>query len=103
MSVCTPTMASRKSTAPFSDTTPPKKKRRSGDAAALGTTKQEEYYAPGTLSHGGQGSYLAGSPARSDPQSVYHDIRGRAKQAAATSWDDYQNWKRTGVEVNCNE
>ena len=46
---------------------PQKKKRRSGDAAALGMTKEEEYYRSATLSHGGQGSYLAGGRARSGP------------------------------------
>ena len=77
---------------------PPKKKRRSGDAAALGMTKEEEeYYRPATLPHGGQGSYLAGGRARSDPQSTYHGNRSRAKGAAAASWREYQNWKRTGV------
>ena len=65
---------------------PQKKKRRSGDAAALGMTKEEEYYEPATLSHGGQGSYLAGGRARSDPQSTYHGNRSRAKEAAAASW-----------------
>ena len=46
---------------------PQKKKRRSGDAAALGMTKEEEYYESATLSHGGQGSYLAGGRAWSGP------------------------------------
>jgi len=78
----------------------PKKKRRSGDAAALGMTKEEEYYRPATLSHGGQGSYLAGGLARSDPQSTYHGNGSRAKQAAAASWEEYRDWKRTSVEVN---
>ena len=77
-----------------------KKKRRSGDAAALGMTAHEEYFKPATLSHGGQGSYLAGGLARSDPQSTYHGNRSRSKGAAAASWREYQNWKRTGVEVN---
>ena len=64
---------------------PPKKKRRSGDVAALGMTKEEEYYRSATLSHGGQGSYLAGGRARSDLQSTYHVNRRRAKGAAAAS------------------
>ena len=79
---------------------PPKKKRRSGDVAALGMTKEEEYYRSATLSHGGQGSYLAGGRARSDVQSTHQVNRSRAKGAAAASWREYQNWKRTGVEVN---
>ena len=79
---------------------PQKKKRRSGDAAALGMTKEQEYYEPTTLSHGGQGSYLAGGRARSDPQTTYHGNRRRAKKAAAASWGEYQDWKRTGVKVN---
>ena len=73
---------------------PPKKKRRSGDVAALGMTKEEEYYRPATLSHGGQGSYLAGDCARSDPQSTYYGNRGRAKEAVAAAWGGYQSWKR---------
>ena len=79
---------------------PKKKRRSSGDAAALGMTAHEERYSPEILSHGGQGSYLAGDRARSDPQSTYHGNRSRAKEAAAASWREYQNWKRTSVEVN---
>ena len=78
----------------------PKKKRRSGDAVALGMTKEEEHYRPATLSHGGQGSYLAGGLAQSDPQSTYHGNSSRAKEAAAASWEEYRDWKRTSVEVS---
>ena len=43
---------------------------------------------------------LAGDRARIDPQSLYQQQCTKAKNAAAASWQGYQEWKESGVTVN---
>ena len=78
-----------------------KRKRMSRDAAALSASAAEQRYQHTTLTHGGQGHMLAGSKARSDPQSTWPSNHAKAVSAAVAGWTEYSSWKESGNIETC--
>ena len=98
-SVLTSPQARANPIAPEATTDTKARKRRSRDLLSLGLSAHQSRYEHVTLVSEGKGYLLDGPLIRSDPQSVWRSQHDRAITAAEARWRDYNQWKKSCVEI----